>query len=134
MRTSTIKAAFLDACICLEYPPLRDIDWRTLCGSDQVRLILTMPVLNALDKFKSDPRRQQRATRALAEIRSIWADGGKVRDGVSLESLSVEIRKDEFPTDFSTDSDDDHLLLLLVNYKRDHSPLDVLMATEDGGM
>src|SRR5258708_15264359 len=128
------KVAIVDACIFLEYRSIREIDWRKLCGANRVRLILTIPVLNALDKFKSDPRRQQRASRALAEIRSLWDGGNVVREGVILESLPQSVRKEEFHSGCDPDSDDDHIILLLTNYKNSHSGVEVFMATEDGGM
>lgn len=127
-------AGFLDACIFLEYRPLREIDWRKLLGANAVRLVLTMPVLNALDKFKTDRRRQQRAERALNEIRTIWNNNNTVSDGVTLESLDESVRRADFPPGFDPDSEDDHLILQLANYNKAHPGIDTLMVSEDGGM
>ena len=93
-----------------------------------------MPALNALDNYKSDRRRQPRAERALEEIRSIWDGGNVVRDGVTLESIQLSIRRETFPPDYDPDNNDDHILLLLKNYQDQHQGDDVLIATEDGGM
>ncbi len=129
-----MTVVFVDACIFLEFPPIGQIDWLKLTGDSEARLVLTIPVLNALDHYKTDPRRAQRAVRALENIREIWNRNNGVREEVTLETLADEILKADFPTGYSPDSNDDHILLLLKKYQNDNPGLKVVMSSEDGGM
>jgi len=127
-----MQTLFLDTNILLHYKPMRSIDWRALCG-EPVRLCVCITVIHELDKKKSDPRLKDRARRAIDEIRLLISTG-KVRDGVIIEVSHQELRREDFPHGYDTDSADDAILLHAKSYKDAHPEDQVAVVSEDLGM
>jgi hypothetical protein len=47
---------FLDTKSLLHYPPIKDLDWKAVCGCATVRLVLCLQVIHELDEKQDDPR------------------------------------------------------------------------------
>ena len=82
--------------VCLprhQYPlalsALSQIDWRTLCDSTSVQLVICLQVIHELDAKKSDSRLADRAVRAIKEIRGASDTGQPLRDGVTLSIFNA---------------------------------------------
>ena len=123
-----------DTNIFLHYPPLSQIDWRTLCDASNVHLVICLQVIHELDEKKSDSRLAERAIRAIKEIRAASDTGQPLREGVILSVFNQELRQSDFSGTLSPDSGDDRIVHLARMY-RDHNPgQEVAVVTEDFGM
>ncbi len=125
---------FLDTNSLLHYPPIKDLDWKAVCGCASVRLVLCLQVIHELDEKKNDPRFGDRASRAIKEIKAIRSTGGSVRDGVTLEVFNYEIRAADFSTTLSYDSKDDRIVHSAKKYLEQNPGARVAVYTEDMGM
>lgn len=119
---------FVDTCICLHYPPFRDVDWRALCGTDTVRLVFCMPVLTALDRLKDDRHYKLRAVAAIRQIHSYMEGDGKVRDGVFAEILSNTFRHADYPPELNPEHNDDQILLFAIRRRESDSTAKIVVA------
>jgi len=125
---------FLDTNTLLHYPPIKDVDWKTVCGCATVRLVLCMQVIHELDEKKDDSRLGDRASRTIKELKAIRAASGAVREGVTIEVFNYEVRAADFPTTLSLDSKDDRIVHSVKMYVKEHSDVRVTVYTEDMGM
>ena len=122
---------FIDTNIyVLHYPPLDQLDWCELCGSEEVVLVICLPVVQELDKKKSEPRLGDRAARAIQAIRQ-FAGSTPLRENVTLTIFNHEIRKEDFPATLSPDSMDDKIVYLAKKYGDLHPGTSVAVVTED---
>lgn len=125
---------FPDTNVFLHYPPLSNIDWRQLCNSKSVHLVVCLEVIHELDDKKSDTRLASRAERAIKEIREAFRSNVPIRDQVTLSIFNHELRHSDFPESLSPDSSDDKIVHLAKVYRDQHSECEVAVATEDLGM
>ena len=107
---------FPDTNSLLHYPPIKEVGWRAICIADEVKLVLCMQVINELDEKKDDSRLGDRARRAIKEIKTLIANGGLVREGVTIEVFNQTLRADEFTASLSPDSKDDNTVHLVKKY------------------
>jgi rRNA-processing protein FCF1 len=117
---------FPDTNIFLHYPPLAAIDWKSLTGKSEVRLVLCLQVIDELDEKKSHPLLSGRAKRAITEIRAAKAKRIEIRPGITVEVFKYD------PEDQS--SGDRRIVQLIQEYKRKNPARNVAILTEDGGM
>ncbi len=125
---------FLDTCSLLHYPPIKDVDWKAVCGTKAVRLVLCMQVVHELDSKKDHPRLSNRAMRVIKEVDVILEADGAVDDGVTLEVFEYEIRNLDFPDTLSPDSKDDRIVHSAKKYLEKHADADASVYSEDMGM
>ena len=125
---------FPDTNILLHYPCIKDIDWRSLCDANVVRLILSRQVVAELDEKKSHPTLRERAERSIKEIRKLLKDGGQVRDKVTIESFKKDIPFSQYPADLNADSQDDRIICHVLKCAEENAPLHVVIISEDLGM
>jgi hypothetical protein len=126
--------AFTDSNVFLHYKPLAQIDWCRVLKARSVVLVICLPVIQELDNKKSDPRLADRARRAIKEIEEHEAAAKPLRSGVTLEVYNEELRRDEFPSSLSPDSQDDRIVHLARKYMLAHVDRKVCIVTEDYGM
>ena len=84
---------FPDTNLLLQCRPLEELDWSTWNAFDEVRLLISSPVLHEIDyrKNKGNDRVGKRARAASAMLRKMLDDGYKlVRDSGPCVKLSVE--------------------------------------------
>lgn len=126
---------FPDTNIFLHYPPIKDIDWRAWVGSNptQVKLVVCLTVIQELDKKKSGHSLQDRAKRAIKEIRE-YKSGKEVSPGVSLEIFIYEAKATDFPGTLSIDSMDDRIVHSVLKYRDNHPSEDARIVSEDMNM
>ena len=89
----SIVYLFPDTNLLLQCRPLKDLDWSTWNEFDEVRLIVSAPVLREIDyrKNRGNDRAGKRARAASAMFREMLADGYKlVHDGRPCVKLFVE--------------------------------------------
>jgi rRNA-processing protein FCF1 len=85
--------AVVDTNVLLEFEPPQSVDWPAVTGSNQVRLVVPLRVVEELDLLKYDRRRQDRAERARNVIRLLdgWLDSagepGQVRADTTIEVM-----------------------------------------------
>jgi hypothetical protein len=82
----------LDTNLLLHYLPVAELPWTAVAGSEQVRLVLPLRVIEELDQKKYSARGALagRARRLLPQLHSQLGSGGsaaRITDGVSLEVL-----------------------------------------------
>jgi len=126
--------AFPDTNCLLHYPCIKDIDWRSLCDSEFVRIILSRQVIAELDEKKSHPTLRERAERSIKEIKRLLKEGGHVRDKVIIESFKKDIPFFEYPPDLNTDSQDDRIICQVIRCAEENAPIQVIVVSEDLGM
>ena len=125
---------FLDTNTLLHYPPIKDVDWRAVCGCATVRLVLCLQVIHELDGKKDDPRLGNRASRAIKDIKAVRSAGGSLREGVTLVVFNYEIRAADFPATLSPDSKDDRIVHSVRKYLDEYPGVRAAVYTEDMGM
>ena len=131
---SSTTHVFPDTNVFLHYPPLSNLDWRSLCNSDSVHLVICLEVIHELDSKKNDTRLASRAERAIKEIREALRANVAIRDAVTLSIFNHELRHSDFPESLSPDSSDDKIVHLVKVYRELHLGCEVAIATEDLGM
>ena len=125
---------FLDTNSLLHYPPIKQVEWRSVCDSNNVTLVICIQVIHELDEKKGDSRLSERAERAIREIRTISTCGGGVRDGVTIEVFTHEPRDADFSGTLSPDSKDDRIVHLVKEYVEQTGDDAIAVYTEDYGM
>lgn len=115
--------AFVDTNVILHYRPVAEIDWRKVCGEKAVTIMLCMPVIDELDRKKSDPRLGQRAKDRIRDLQQ--RSGKTIRPNVTLQ-----IYHD--PEDDSGVGD--RGIAKIVAAYRDREGAKVAVITEDWGM
>ncbi len=125
---------FLDTNSLLHYPCIKDIDWRSLCKADVVRLMLSRQVLKELDEKKSHPTLRDRAIRTIKEIDELIENGGKIRDKVSIEPYMKEIPASDYPQDLDPKAQDDKIICQAMTCAEENAPVKVVIVSEDINM
>jgi len=120
-------AVFPDTNVWLHFKPAREVDWCALTGAPSVRLVVCGQVLDELDEKKYDSRLSDRATRALAAIKSAALAGGELRLGVDLVVVT------ESP-DAQGGNADEVIIRATQAYAATHAGTAVAIATADLGM
>jgi hypothetical protein len=83
--------AFPDTNVLLHAQALKQIDWRSLLGAEEVELAIARVVFDELDRKKYDPRLKERARRANAQLQEILEAGGRLAEGVRLSLVFGEL-------------------------------------------
>jgi len=90
-----------DANVFLQYRPYNEIPWTSLTGSDEVRLVLTMPVLDEIEAKKQgqNKRLRKRARAILPRIDKAFGEEDLdlfqvERDGRPMAGVTLEILRD----------------------------------------
>jgi hypothetical protein len=115
LRVDRIDAArgdpvVLDTNVLLEFVPPRQVDWISVTGAESVRLIVPLRVVEELDVFKYDRRRQDRAERARGILPQLEASVGSA--GVPSElraGTTIEVLIEPSPRYRPTDADEEIL-------------------------
>jgi len=127
-------SVFPDTNIFLHFPPISNIDWLGICGSNSVEIVVCLTVINELDDKKSEPRLAARASRAIKEIRDASKSGEEIRKGVSVMVFNREARREDFPDNSSYDNKDDRIVHAVNLYKSEMPSRPVAILTGDYGM
>lgn len=125
---------FLDSNVFLQFPQLKELDWKKICDSQTVQLVVCITVIHELDAKKNDSRLGKRAERAIKEIRDAVKSGEEIRKGVSIRVYNKEIRASDFLDTLSPDSADDRIVHLARLFKEEFSNTNVAIVTNDYGM
>lgn len=136
MSTSTLLY-FVDTNLFLQCHPLEQLDWTPRDGFEEVRLIVSSPVLREIDyrKNKGNDRLANRARATSAMFREMLTEGQKVvRDAGPRVVLSVEpqhsySRNLEDQLDYQ--ERDDQLVGTLHEFAQRHEGSDVRLLTHD---
>jgi len=106
---------FVDADVLLHYPPLSELPWETLCpGTPTIAICLT--VIGQVDSKKNDPRLQQRAKRAISDIRR-FRDLGYVKEGLPFFVYRDAVRADEVQHPLVPECADDRILTAMLKVR-----------------
>lgn len=122
---------FIDTNALLHYPPLAQIDWCKVCNAEAITIMLCQPVINELDKYKSDPRLGERARSRIREIDQHIEK--EVRTGVRVGVYNAPLRSADFPDTLSPESFDDRITHFALMYEKREAKA-VAVITEDLGM
>jgi hypothetical protein len=124
---------FVDANALLHYPPIRDIDWCSLCGRQEIQIVFCLPVIREIDKKKSDPNLGARAQRVAREINELRSRSAEIRKGVTVRILRRDITSAELSSLPNAESTDERILFLVKDHQKTVTH-DVAVLTEDNGM
>ena len=135
--TNTVLHFFLDTNLFIQCHPLEQLDWSPWRAFEEVRLIVSRPVLREIDRLKTkgNDRVGRRARTASAMLREILGDAHKViRPQSPRVILSVELqhtynRELEGRLDFQ--ERDDQLIGTVYEFARTNSSADVRLLTHD---
>ena len=135
--TICIVSYFVDSNLFFQCRPLDQLDWTPWAGSQEVRLIVSGPVLREIDyrKNKGNDRVGKRARAASAMFRELAPEGQKVvRDGTPRVILFVDPRhnyRPELQGRLDYQERDDQLVGTAYQFSRDHQGADVRLLTDD---
>jgi hypothetical protein len=109
--------AFPDTNVLLRAQALKQIDWKVALGANDVELVVARVVVDELDRKKYDPKLQERARKANAQLQEIHEAGGTVADGVRLVVAYGELDAGELKSHgLLWDHGDDRLLGCALKY------------------
>lgn len=117
---------FLDMNVLLHFKPLREIDWNSIASARNVRLVLCSPVLDELDEKKNDPRTAERARSAFAQLKQIENEGGQVRNGVTLGTIT-----DDKEVEGNCDA---AIIQRVLDYRTNHDGQHIALVSDDFNM
>lgn len=130
----------LDTNAFLQFRPYNEIPWTALAGADQVRLILTMPVLDEIEAKKqgSNARLKKRARKILPRLDRAFGDDGRVffqieKDGIPMSGVTLEILRDP-PGHRRSSTDMDAEFLDRCEFLQSATARPVTIVTGDTGM
>ena len=136
MRTSTVSY-IVDTNLFLQCHPLEQLDWTPWDGFEEVRLIVTSPVLREVDyrKNKGNDRVANRARATSAMFRRMLTAGHKVFRATNPRVvLSIEpqhTHSPELEQQLNYQERDDQLVGTLYEFSRCHEGIDVRLLTHD---
>jgi rRNA-processing protein FCF1 len=115
LRIDRVAAAsgiptILDTNVLLEFVPPAQVDWTAVTGSPSVRLIIPLRVVEELDVWKYDRRRQDRAERArgiLPQLEASVGDAGTPRE--LRANTTIEVLIEPSPRYRPADADEEVL-------------------------
>ena len=128
---------FVDTNLLYQCRPLEELDWSGWNDFDEVRLIVSKPVLREIDyrKNKGSDRIGKRARDASAMFRKMLNDGGKVvRHGDPRVKLSVEPQHQytkELEDRLNLQERDDQLIATAYEFAKHHRSDEVRLLTHD---
>ena len=135
--TSSIVSYFVDTNLFLQCRPLEELDWSSWTGFDEVRLIVSSPVLREIDyrKSKGNDRVAKRARATSARFRKMLAVGqAPVHAANPRVVLSIEPQhtpSPELEQRLNYRERDDQLVGTLYGFSRCHEGADVRLLTHD---
>jgi len=132
--TEASATVFPDTNALLHYPPIKEIDWKTVCDADSVKIVLCMQVIHELDEKKSHPRLSERAKRTIKEISFLRNSDDPVNEGVTIEIYTYKIDPSDFPDTMRIDEKDDRIMRQVMKYIEDTHEHNVIICSEDYGM
>ncbi len=136
MTASTVRY-FVDSNLFLQCRPLEELDWSSWTGFDEVRLIVSSPVLREIDyrKNKGNDRVAKRARATSARFRKMVAVGqAPIHAANPRVVLSVEPQhtpSPELEERLNYRERDDQLVGALYAFSRRHEGADVRLLTHD---
>ena len=136
MSTSTVSY-IVDTNLFLQCHPLEQLDWTPWDSFEEVRLIVTRPVLREVDyrKNKGNDRISRRARATSAMFRRMLTDEHKVfRAKKPRVVLCIELQHTHSPEleqQLNYQERDDQLVGTLYEFSRCHEGIDVRLLTHD---
>src|SRR4051794_33986446 len=118
--------AFLDTCISLHYPPLKDVDWLKVCEADAVTIMVCNPYASEIDLKKSDALISDRARKRIKEIEDHMQK--QIRNGVRIDYFF----DDELAADWKNNPppNDERIAKCALKYRTKNNA-EVAIITED---
>jgi hypothetical protein len=130
-----LKFVFLDTMIYLHFKSVEEIDWPTLVGADEVRILIPRITTTELDKHKdSHPKAKvrDRARRMLRLFETTVGTGRhELRKGVTLERFTRRPRFDLATYDLDSGRNDDQLIAAVLEFKLGEPSADVIIVSDD---
>ena len=127
-------ALFLDTNTLLHYPALSQFDWKSVCRSNQVRLVFCLQVISELDDKKDDSRLGVRAQKRIRELRELRRSNTVFQEGVSVEVFNYQPRSQDFPETLSHEAKDDRIVHSVLTFSKQNPAISVAVYSEDMGM
>ena len=135
--SSSVVYLFADTNLLFQCLPLEKLDWSAWNQFDEVRLIVSKPVLREIDyhKNKGNDRVSRRARGTSAMFRKMLNDGNKVvRDSAPRVILSVEPQHqytEELENRLNLQERDDQLIATAYEFAKQHRSGEVRLLTHD---
>ena len=135
--SNSIVSYFVDTNLFLQCRPLEQLDWKRWDDFEEVRLIVSSPVLREVDyrKNKGNDRAANRARATSAMFRNMLTEGQEVvRTGSPRVVLSIEPQhtySPELEQRLNYQERDDQLVGTLYEFSRCHEGADVRLLTHD---
>ena len=136
MTTSTVYY-FVDSNLFFQCQPLEQIDWAPWDGFEEVRLIVSNPVLREIDyrKSRGNGRVGSRARAASAMFRKMLKEGHRVAQPGNPRVILVVEPQHTYSPELDNRLDyrerDDQLVGTALKYSDDHHARDVRLLTHD---
>lgn len=126
---------FPDTNIFLHYPPFKDLPLKSWADCDNVTLVICLPVIDELDKYKSDPNKTLggRAHEGFSQIVQARKTG-EVAPGLAIEVLAHDVQESDFPDTLNISVPDNVIAHTVKKYQKDHPEKTCALLTEDYGM
>ena len=124
---------FLDTNILLHFPPLAEIDWRTVCDAHAVTLFVCIEVLDEVDHKKYDSRLGSRAKRAMQRL-DRHLESGSCGDRTTVSLFPTVLEQEDEAQVVSGLRADAKIVARAKTFKSRHPEEYVCVATNDLGM
>lgn len=124
---------FIDTNIPLHHQSLDHIDWKSLTGTDEVCLVVSVVVFDELDQHTRNARLAGRARTVRAQLNK-FVDSGIVKGTVKAEAILRPHQKVLESYEMDPSQNDQWILATIKDYLKNHSEATVALLTADVGM
>lgn len=126
---------FLDTMIYLHFKSLEEIDWRSLLGVDEVRILVPKITTAELDKHKDSHPKAKVRDRARRVLRLFESTAGvgphELRGGVTIDRFTRRPRFDLAEYELDPSRNDDHLIAAALELKLAEPESAVIVISDD---
>lgn len=137
----TSKFLFIDTYLFLHFKPIEQIDWLKHLKTNKVVLVVVPIIVRELNKHKDThpfKRIRQRAASALKKLDTLLEAStnscANLRAGVEVCFEAKEPLLDFAKYHLSRDCQDDHLIASLIEFRNEHSGVEVVLLANDIGI
>jgi rRNA-processing protein FCF1 len=137
----TSKFLFIDTYLFLHFKPIEQIDWLKHLKANKVVIVVTPVIVRELNKHKDThpfKRIRQRAASALKKLDTLLEAStnscANLRSGVEIRFEAMEPLIDFARYHLSRDCQDDHLIASIIEFRNEHSGVEVVLLANDIGI
>jgi PIN domain len=129
-----ITTIFIDTNIFIHFTFFTDVDWPTVVGASEIKIVIPPIIMRELDKHKfnhKDDIIRKRAQRVLVRLAQLFRTHSEVRPRTNIHFEPHEPDEEFATLRLSRETQDDQLLASVCLYKKENPNEEILLVTDD---